>query len=163
MICKQQDCFTDFTFPTVLLASLACEFSQSLSAWNKSGSKLQYYALLLLLLLLLFGGEGGRGEWQQDSHSFCLFCFLNSTIPVKRMLIWMKQMVVQSDNTSWKASQEQPSMVNRWMWPLHDYVLWFAPAPSVSTVKFCADSTKVLWWDQINWGHLLLLLFIAFI
>ena len=163
MICKQQDCFTDFTFPTVLLASLACEFSQSLSAWNKSGSKLQYYALLLLLLLL-FGGEGGRGEWQQDSHSFCLFCFLNSTIPVKRMLILMKQMVVQSDNTSWKASQEQPSMVNRWMYDHYTIMCYGLHLPhQFSTVKFCADSTKVLWWDQINWGRLLLLLFIAFI
>ena len=71
MIYKQQDCFTDFTFTTVLLTSLACAFSQSLSVWNKSGSKLQYYALGG------GGGGGGGGEGGSGNKIHTVFvCFV---------------------------------------------------------------------------------------
>ena len=58
----------------------------------------------------------------------------------------MKQMVAQSDNSSWKASQEQPSMVNRWMCDHYTIMCYGLHLPrEFSRVKFCADSTKVVW------------------
>ena len=48
---KQQHCFTDFIFTTVLLIYFLVDFYFILfSIWNKSGSKLQYLVVLILFL-----------------------------------------------------------------------------------------------------------------